>query len=145
MTFASSALPTSADFVLDTSAAVALLVEDHTAHGAVQTFCAGAALGLAGHASAETYSVLTRLPPPDRLTPSAAALAIRTAFPRSVSLAEHTALTAVDVLADAGISGGAVYDGLVGLAARDAGVPLVTCDRRALGTYAVLGVMTRLV
>ena len=133
-------MPTSADLLLDTSAAVALLVEDNTAHLAVQTACAGAVLGLAGHASTETYSVLTRLPGPNRLTPPAAARAIRTAFPRSVSLPEETARTAVDVLADAGVSGGAVYDGLVGLAAREVGITLLTCDRRAIGTYAALKV-----
>jgi predicted nucleic acid-binding protein len=138
-------LPISADFLLDTSAAVALLLEDNTAHDAVQNACAGATLGLAGHASAETYSVLTRLPGPNRLTPSAAARAIRAAFPGSISLSAHAALTAVDVLADAGISGGAVYDGLVALCARDAGVTLVTCDRRAMGTYAALGVAVDLI
>jgi predicted nucleic acid-binding protein len=133
-------LPTSADLLLDTSAAVALLVEDNTAHLAVQNACSGAVLGLAGHASIETYSVLTRLPGPNRLTPPAAARAIRTAFPRSVSLPEETARTAVDVLADAGVSGGAVYDGLVALCARTAGVKLLSCDRRAMVTYAALGV-----
>ncbi|MFJ6533367.1 PIN domain-containing protein [Microbacterium sp. NPDC091662] len=144
-TFASSALTASADLVLDTSAAVALLVEDNTAHDAVQSACAGATLGLAGHASAETYSVLTRLPGPNRLSPSAAADAIRAAFPQSISLSAQSALTAVDALADAEISGGAVYDGLVALCARDAGATLVTCDRRAMGTYAALGVTVRLV
>ncbi|MGV2900448.1 type II toxin-antitoxin system VapC family toxin [Microbacterium sp. AGC62] len=138
-------MPTSADLLLDTSAAVALLVEDNTAHLAVQNACAGAVLGLAGHASIETYSVLTRLPGPNRLTPPAAARAIRTAFPRSISLSEEDARTAVDVLADAGIAGGAVYDGLVALCARAAGMTLVTCDRRAIGTYAALGVDVRVI
>lgn len=138
-------MPTSADLLLDTSAAVALLVEDNTAHLAVQTACAGAVLGLAGHASTETYSVLTRLPGRNRLTPPAAARAIRTAFPRSVSLPEETARTAVDVLADAGVSGGAVYDGLVALCARTAGVTLLSCDRRAMVTYAALGVAVAVV
>ena len=138
-------MPTSADLVLDTSAAIALLVEDNTAHVAVRNACASAVLGLSGHAAAETYSVLTRLPGPNRLTPSAAARVIRMAFPQSISLSEETARTAVDVLADAGISGGAVYDGLVALCARAAGVTLVTCDRRAMGTYAALGVTVDLV
>ena len=35
--------------------------------------------------------------------------------------------------------GGAVYDALVGLAARAAGIPLVTRHAQALGTYAALG------
>lgn len=138
-------MPTSADLVLDTSAAIALLVEDNTAHVAVRSACAGAVLGLSGHAAAETYSVLTRLPGPNRLTPPAAARVIRTAFPRSISLSEEAARTAVDALADARISGGAVYDGLVALCARAAGVTLVTCDRRAMGTYAALGVTVNLV
>lgn len=138
-------MPTSADLLLDTSAALALLVEDNTAHVAVQSACAGATLGLAGHASAETYSVLTRLPGPNRLSPPAAANAIRTAFPRSISLSEADARTAVEVLAEAGIAGGAVYDGLVALCARAAGTTLVTCDRRATGTYAALGVDVRVI
>ncbi len=41
-----------------------------------------------------------------------------------------------------GIGGGAVHDSLVGLAARDHGVPLATRDERARGTYALLGVVT---
>lgn len=44
------------------------------------------------------------------------------------------------VLAPLGIVGQAVYDALAGHAARAAGVPLVTRDARALGTYAALGV-----
>ena len=33
-----------------------------------------------------------------------------------------------------------MYDALVGLATRAAGIPLATRDARALGTYAALGV-----
>ncbi len=49
------------------------------------------------------------------------------------------------VLADLGISGGAVYDALVGLAARAAGLTLLTRDARALGTYAALGLPVEVV
>jgi hypothetical protein len=42
-------------------------------------------------------------------------------------------------LATRGITGGAVYDALVGLAARDARLRLVTRDRRAATTYSALG------
>jgi len=42
-------------------------------------------------------------------------------------------------LAAGGIAGGAVYDAMVALAARD-GCVLVTRDARALGTYAAIGV-----
>lgn len=42
--------------------------------------------------------------------------------------------------ARAGVVGGAVYDGLVGLAARHAGVVLISRDERAIPTYRALGV-----
>jgi hypothetical protein len=40
----------------------------------------------------------------------------------------------------AGLAGGAIYDGLVGAAAREHRVLLVSCDRRAEPTYRALGV-----
>ncbi|MBN9215150.1 MAG: ribonuclease [Microbacterium sp. SCN 70-200] len=133
-------MPTSADWLLDTSAAIALVVEDHAQHVAVTQFCRSAVLGLSGHAMLEVYSVLTRLPGAARVTPTSAARIIAQEFPASVPLGPKDALSAVSVLAHAGVAGGAVYDGLVGLAARSAGVTLVTCDRRATPTYAALGV-----
>ena len=41
-------------------------------------------------------------------------------------------------LDDAGISGGAIYDALVAVAAREVGRPLLSSDRRAATTYARL-------
>jgi len=38
-----------------------------------------------------------------------------------------------------------VNDALVALAAREAAVPLLACDRRTMGTYAAVGVHARLV
>lgn len=40
----------------------------------------------------------------------------------------------------AGLSGGALYDGLVAAAARRHKLPLITCDRRAEPTYRLLAV-----
>jgi uncharacterized protein with PIN domain len=48
--------------LLDTSAAIALVVEDHEAHAATFAALKDRRVGLAGHAWFETYSVLTRLP-----------------------------------------------------------------------------------
>ena len=42
--------------------------------------------------------------------------------------------------AQAGLAGGALYDGLVGAAARQHELMLITCDRRAAPTYRLLGV-----
>ena len=39
-----------------------------------------------------------------------------------------------------GIAGGAAYDGLVALTAKEHGVPLATRDARARGTYDAVGV-----
>jgi predicted nucleic acid-binding protein len=136
-------LPTSADLLLDTSAAIALLTVSHSAHEAVRTAVRGLTLGLAGHAAMETYSVLTRLPGDERLDPSGANRVIGASFPASVFLPADAARRALADLSAAGIAGGSVYDGLVGLAARTAGIPLLTRDRRATATYAALGVEVR--
>lgn len=137
-------MPTSADLLLDTSAAVARLSEDHPAHEAVREACRGRIVGLAGHAIVETYSVLTRLPGVNRVTAANADRMITTAFTASVALPADASLAAVAKFALAGVAGGSVYDGLVGLAARHAGIPLLSRDRRAAATYAKLGVEFRL-
>lgn len=145
MTFESSALPISAEILLDTSAAVALLHDSHPAHHAVRDATRGLVRGLAGHALIETFSVLTRLPGDARLSPELAEQVIARAFPASVALSPTDALAAVATFATAGIAGGAVYDGLVALAARSAATPLLSCDRRAIPTYAALAADVRLI
>jgi hypothetical protein len=47
------------------------------------------------------------------------------------------------MLADAGVFGGASYDGLVGLETRAHGHVLISLDRRAQETYRRLGVAFR--
>ena len=138
-------MQTSADHLLDTSAAIALLSPDHPSHAEVKTLCRSLTLGLSGHALVETYSVLTRIPGAQRLDHVAAATLVTREFPRSVALSPEDSLSAVETFSTAGIAGGAVYDGLVGLAAKSAGIPLLSCDRRAESTYAKLGVDVRLV
>ncbi|WP_194421130.1 PIN domain-containing protein [Microbacterium abyssi] len=138
-------MPTSADLLLDTSAALALIRDADPAHEAVSEAAAGSVLGLAGHALFETFSVLTRLPGSARLRPDRVAEIMERAFPESVALPAAEALHSTKTFVRAGIAGGAAYDGLVGLAARAAGIPLLSCDRRAEPTYARLGVDVRLV
>lgn len=135
-------MPTSADLLLDTSAAIGLLLKSSDSHAAVREATRGRVLGLAGHAHAETYSVLTRLPGTARLSGPAAVRVVRRAFPATVALSKSLALQAPRLMSEAGIAGGATYDGLVALAAREAGAPLLSCDRRAARTYALLGVET---
>lgn len=125
---------------LDTSVAVPLLVATHSAHDEVVRWWAGREVTLAGHALAETYSVLTRLPADLRLAPADAAQLIAARFGRPLLLARRTAQRLPAVLADFGIAGGAVYDALVALAARDNDAELATRDLRAKATYEAIGV-----
>lgn len=123
---------------LDTSAAIAYLVRSHVAHAAVEAHVAGREVVLTGHSLAETYSVLTRLPGDARLTPTDATRMLEATFGPAHLVPPAVATTLPRVLAPLGISGGAVYDALVALAAREAGATLVTRDRRAAATYAAL-------
>lgn len=127
-------------FALDTSVAVPLLVASHEAHRKVVTWAAGRQLGLSGHALPETYAVLTRLPGDARVNASDAVRLIDDNFPRCFMLSAELAVRAHSELQQVGASGGATYDGLVALAAREHGAVLVTRDARARPTYEATGV-----
>jgi predicted nucleic acid-binding protein len=134
-----------APLLLDTSAAVALVVQDHEAHEATLRAVHGQRLGLAGHAWFETYSVLTRLPGDRRRSPSDIAVLLAHDFPASVFLGREATLALGTELAQLGISGGAVYDALVGAAAREHDCVLMSGDVRARPVYDALGVRSRFV
>lgn len=131
--------------LLDTSTAVALVVEDHEAHVATLDAVGGRRLGLAGHAWFEAYSVLTRLPAGLRRSPADALRVLARNFPASGFLGEAEAADLGRELARLGISGGAVYDALVGAAARQHRLPLVSADARARPIYEALGVDIELI
>jgi len=126
--------------LLDTSTAVALIVEDHEAHVATFDAVRGRRLGLAGHAWFETYSVLTRLPAGLRRSPADALRLLAHNFPASRFLGEAESADLGAELARLGISGGAVYDALVAAAVRQHRLPLVSADARARAAYEALGV-----
>lgn len=130
--------------MVDTSVAIPLLVASHGAHEAVASWATGRVLCLGGHALAETYSVLTRLPGDARVAPQDAVLLIDDNF---VGFDERPVGPGRvhEELARSGIAGGAVYDGLVALAAREDGATLATRDARARSTYEALGVRVELV
>ena len=112
----------------------------HVAHATTYAALVGRSKGLAGHAVFETYSVLTRLAPPDRLTPQAAQRLIEVNFPHSRFLSSKGAGALVAQLSSSAVSGGAVYDALVAAAAVEHGLRLVSRDTRAAGTYRAMGV-----
>ncbi|MDQ3757367.1 MAG: PIN domain-containing protein [Actinomycetota bacterium] len=133
-----------ADVVVDTSAAVALVQADHEHHARTMVVLGDRRLGLSGHAAFETYSVLTRLPPPLRRRPAEVVDLLADNFPAGVSLSPERAAGLVPRLAELGIAGGSVYDALVGAAAAERGIPLATWDVRAVDTYRALGVEVEL-
>lgn len=96
---------------------------------------------LPAHAGFETYSVLTRLPAPNRISPERAIGFLYEAFGEDWLALSGTMLSRlVRDLAERGIWGGAVYDGLIGATVRSVGSKLYTCDRRARATYELVGV-----
>ncbi len=124
---------------IDTSVAVPLLVQSHTSHAAIRAWWSGRELTLSGHAAAETYSVLTRLPGDARLRPADAARLMSERFAEPLILGRETSRAVPELLAGHGIAGGAVYDALVALAAVEHGARLATRDARASATYVTLG------
>lgn len=132
------------ELVLDASVAVPLLVTSHVAHRSVSAALGDRAAALAGHALHETYAVLTRLPGDARVAPADAVRLLRERFESAALLDSRSVRSAPAVLAAAGVVGGATYDGLVALAARSAGLPLATRDRRAQSTYRLLDVAVEL-
>jgi predicted nucleic acid-binding protein len=126
--------------LLDTSAAIALIVEDHESHAQAITALRGRRLGLAGHAWFETYSVLTRLPGAQRRSPADALHLLAHNFPATAFLGERASVKLGPELAGLGVSGGAVYDALVGAAARQHRLRLVSADALARSVYDGLGV-----
>lgn len=125
---------------VDTSVAVPLLVRSHQHHADVVRWWGGQELTLSGHALAETYSVLTRLPGDARLSAEDAARLLDARFTTPLTLSGSTARAVHATLSALGLAGGAVYDGLVALAAKEHGLALATRDARARGTYDAVGV-----
>jgi predicted nucleic acid-binding protein len=129
----------------DTSVLVAGFATWHEAHhSAVQALNRG--VRLVAHAALETYSVLTRLPPPHRVT-----AAVVQEYLADVTAADYLTLDSpahralIDDLTTHNLTGGATYDALVGATARAAGATLLTRDQRAIRTYELLQVEYELV
>lgn len=129
-----------AEVLVDTSVAVPLVVADHEQHRAVAGAVGNRVVGLAGHAAFETFSVLTRLPPPARRDPQTVARLLAHAFPGTRYLSEQATAELLERLATLGIGGGAVYDALIGAVAAHHRLMLMTRDLRAVETYRRLDV-----
>ncbi len=139
-------MPNSADrYAVDTSVAVAALDAGHAAHAVCRAAVVAHRPALAGHAAFETLSVLTRMPGQLSVDPPSAADAVRRVYPEMCWLDHSTAVALLAKCGEVGIAGGAIYDALVGEAARANERRLLTRDQRARRTYDLLGVDYELV
>lgn len=131
---------------VDTSVAVAAALPWHEAHAAARSALPRTKTALLAQVAVETYSVLTRLPPPQRVPAAVAREYLSETFvlpPLVLPPDGYERL--LDLAAAEGLAGGAVYDALVGATAREAGATLLTLDRRAVTIYQLLRVDYRLV
>lgn len=102
-------------------------------------------LRLIEHCALETYSVLTRLPPPHRTSGKVVRDFLTARFPKPyLRLSTQAYKDFVLGLPDLEIAGGAAYDALVAATSAACGADLVTCDRRALPIYERYGLRTQL-
>lgn len=124
----------------DTSVLVAGFATWHEGHE-ISLRALNRGVVLVAHTALETYSVLTRLPPPHRVAPG-----VVDGYLAGVTSADFLTLDGgayrdlIGALAEGNIAGGAAYDALVAATASAAGASLVTRDRRAMRTYELLGV-----
>ena len=130
---------------VDTSLVVAAFASWHEHHDNARRVLDTDAR-LIEHCALETYSVLTRLPPPHRSPATVVRDFLRARFPAPyLRLSAQGYRAFVLTLVDRGVTGGAAYDALVAATAAAAGADLVTCDRRAARVYDAYGVPFNLI
>jgi predicted nucleic acid-binding protein len=128
----------------DTSLVVAAFASWHESHEAARR-ALDSGLRVVEHCALETYSVLTRLPPPHRSSGAVVRDFLETRFPQPfLRLSAGAYKDFILGLSDHGVTGGAAYDALVAETAAGGGAELVTCDRRALPVYERYGIRTQL-
>ena len=126
----------------DTSLVVAAFASWHEHHELARPVLDGG-VRLIEHCALETYSVLTRLPPPHRCSGAVVRDFLRTRFARPfLRLDARTYKQFVLGLPEHDVTGGAAYDALVAATAAGCRAELVTCDRRAAAVYESYGVRT---
>ena len=127
---------------IDTSVLVAAFSSWHERHQEANALV-GPDVPVIAHCAVECYSVLTRLPPPQRIAPADAEDWLSRRFPKPwLTLSADGYADLVARAPRLGITGGAIYDGIVAETAREANLTLRSFDARARATYRALGVST---
>ena len=125
---------------LDTSVVVAAFASWHEAHASAAAMLARRCR-LPAQVLLESYSVLTRLPPPHRAPAGVVAAFLSARFPSApLTLPGGAHRELVQLAVAAGLAGGAIYDVLVAATAKRAGATLITRDRRATAAYETVGI-----
>jgi predicted nucleic acid-binding protein len=124
----------------DTSLVIAAFASWHENHADARRVLDGG-LRLIEHCALETYSVLTRLPAPHRISGEVVREFMASRFPQPfLKLSARAYKDFILGLPDHDVTGGAAYDALVAATAAACGAVLVSCDRRALPVYERYGV-----
>ena len=124
----------------DSSLLVASFLADHPRRGPAKAAVQERVTALPTHTLFETYSVLTRLPPADRVPGDVIVEAVRRLNKASLALPAREQLKFWEALPDLGITGGATYDALIAATVKHHGGLLISADRRAVRTYRAIGV-----
>ena len=127
--------------VPDSSVIIAAVSDWHERHAEADEALPDTAVA---HAILESYSVLTRLPAPQRTAPADAGEVLRRRITKAIALAPEQAMALPERLASIGIFGGATYDALIAFTAEAHGATLISLDHRAAATYRRCGVVFRL-
>lgn len=129
---------------VDTSMVVAGLASWHEGHDGARSILKRQPR-LPAHVALETYSVLTRLPPPHRFPGGVVAELLAVQFPEvPLTLPGRRQAELIRGMARSGLTGGAIYDALVAATAKHSGATLVTRDRRARPVYELIGAKIKL-
>lgn len=123
----------------DTSVVVAAFASWHEHHDRARE-ALDRGLRMIDHCALETYSVLTRLPPPHRCAANVVRDFLRARFVEPfLRMDDPLYKDFVLALPEHAVTGGGAYDALVAATAAAHAASLITCDRRAALVYESYG------
>ena len=126
---------------VDSSVVIAAFATWHEHHSVARKAMTGRPR-LVAHAAVESYSVLTRLPPPHRAHPSIVHTFITDRFTEPfLTLSETGYQELLATVAAGQILGGPACDALIAFTAAEHQATLLSLDHRAGATYEAVGVM----
>jgi hypothetical protein len=124
---------------VDSSVVIAAFASWHE-HHAIARKAMAARPRLIAHAAVESYSVLTRLPPPHRASPGIVHAFITGRFTEPfLTLSETGYQELLATVAAGQIVGGPAYDALIAFTAAEHNATLMSLDQRAAATYETVG------